>query len=176
MLTPPTLDEAEVRLAAAGDRSAYERLVRRCSGLVSALALAVVGDVVRSEDVAQEVFVAAWKDLSRLRNPRTFLPWLRGMTRHLALRTLRDKHVPTEAGVLASCADERAGAAERLERAEDPKAEARQRRERWLMYGMFAYANFGALGSMALMTWAMYRWAGPARLPSSWWAGCPRIA
>jgi RNA polymerase sigma factor (sigma-70 family) len=118
MLTPPTLNEADVRLAAAGDRSAYERLVRRCSGLVSALALAVVGDVGRSEDVAQEVFVAAWKDLSKLRNPRTFLPWLRGMTRNLALRTLRDRHVPTDAGVLAGYADERASAPERLEAAE----------------------------------------------------------
>lgn len=118
MLTPPTVNEADVRLAASGDRSAYERLVRRCSGLVSALALAVVGDVGRSEDVAQEVFVAAWKDLSRLRNPRTFLPWLRGMTRHLALRTLRDKHVPTEASVLEGYADEQAGASERLEAAE----------------------------------------------------------
>ena len=118
MLTPPTVNEADVRLAAAGDRSAYERLVRRCAGLVSALALAVVGDVGRSEDIAQEVFVAAWKDLSKLRNPRTFLPWLRGMTRHLALRTLRDKHVPTEAGVLADYADERASAPERLEAAE----------------------------------------------------------
>ena len=118
MLTPPTLSEADVRLAASGDRSAYERLVRRCAGMVSAIALSVVRDVGRSEDVAQEVFVAAWKDLSRLRNPRTFLPWLRNMTRHLALRTLRDRHVPMEGEQLAAQADERATAAEHLVAAE----------------------------------------------------------
>lgn len=121
MLPPPTLNEADVRLAAAGDRSAYERLVRRCSGLVSAIALAVVGDVGRSEDVAQEVFVAAWKDLSKLRNPRTFLPWLRAMTRHLALRTLRDKHVATDSAVLEGYADERPLTTERLESSEQER-------------------------------------------------------
>jgi RNA polymerase sigma factor (sigma-70 family) len=118
MLTPPTLSETDVRLAAAGDRSAYERLVRRCAGLVSAIALSIVHDVGRSEDVAQEVFVAAWKDLARLRNPRTFLPWLRNMTRHLSFRMLRDRHVPTADERLASQADERATAAEQLLAAE----------------------------------------------------------
>jgi RNA polymerase sigma factor (sigma-70 family) len=118
MLTPPTLSEADIRLAASGDRSAYERIVRRCAGMVSAIALSVVHDVGRSEDVAQEVFVAAWKDLSTLRNPRTFLPWLRNMTRHLSFRTLRDRHVPTDGDVLAGHADERATAAEQLAAAE----------------------------------------------------------
>jgi RNA polymerase sigma factor (sigma-70 family) len=118
MLTPPPFIEADVQLAAAGDRSAYERLVRRCSGLVTAVALSVVRDVGRSEDIAQEVFVAAWKDLKKLRNPRTFLPWLRNMTRHLSLRTLRDRHVPTEGTTLEGYADERASVADRLERAE----------------------------------------------------------
>ncbi len=118
MLTPPPFIEADVQLAAAGDRSAYERLVRRCAGLVTAVALSVVRDVGRSEDIAQEVFVAAWKDLSKLRNPRTFLPWLRNMTRHLSLRTLRERHVPTDGAALEGIADERASAADRLEGAE----------------------------------------------------------
>jgi RNA polymerase sigma factor (sigma-70 family) len=118
MITPPTVNEADVRLAASGDRSAYERLVRRCAGLVTAVALSVVRDVERSEDIAQEVFVAAWKDLSKLRNPHTFLPWLRNMTRHLSLRTLRDRHVPTDGTVLAGVADERASVAEQLEGSE----------------------------------------------------------
>jgi RNA polymerase sigma factor (sigma-70 family) len=122
MVNPPTLSETDVRLAAAGDRAAYERLVRRCSGLVSAIALSVVRDVGRSEDIAQEVFIAAWKDLSRLRNPRTFLPWLRGMARNLALRTLRERHVPTDVSVLALGADERPGAVDTLEAAERDKA------------------------------------------------------
>lgn len=121
MITPPSVSEADVRLAATGDRSAYERLVRRCAGLVTAVALSVVRDVERSEDIAQEVFIAAWKDLSKLRNPRTFLPWLRNMTRHLSLRTLRDRHVPTDGAVLADCVDARASVAEQLESSEQAR-------------------------------------------------------
>lgn len=122
MVTPPTLSETDVRLAAAGDRDAYGRLVRRCAGLVSAVALSVVRDVGRSEDIAQEVFIAAWKDLGRLRNPRTFLPWLRGMARNLALRALRERQVPTDVDLLARGADERPGPADALVAAERDRA------------------------------------------------------
>src|SRR5260370_22133218 len=76
--------------AAHGDAEAYARLVDRTSSLVSSIALAVVRDVDQSQDVAQDVFLAAWKDLKNLRNPASFLPWLRQMTRnraHVALRT-----------------------------------------------------------------------------------------
>jgi uncharacterized membrane protein len=38
-----------------------------------------------------------------------------------------------------------------LERAEDPSAAARQRRERWMTYAMVVYANISGIGSLALM-------------------------
>ncbi len=79
---------ARVAAAARGDRSAYARLVQDHRRLVASISLAIVGDVASSEDVAQEVFVAAWRGLPRLQNPASFLPWLRQMTRNRAHKLL----------------------------------------------------------------------------------------
>ena len=52
----------------AGDGSAFREIVERHQGMVCALAYSACGDVARSEDVAQEVFVAAWRQLPALRS------------------------------------------------------------------------------------------------------------
>ena len=76
--------DAWVVAAARGDVDAFARLVSATSSLVSSIALAIVRDLDVSQDVAQDVFLVAWRDLRRLRNPASFLPWLRQMTRHRA--------------------------------------------------------------------------------------------
>jgi RNA polymerase sigma factor (sigma-70 family) len=81
--------EADVVAAAGGDRQAFARLVDATRGTVSAIALAVVGEVGASEDVAQEVYLAAWRRLGELRNPGSFLPWLRQTTRFRARSWVR---------------------------------------------------------------------------------------
>jgi hypothetical protein len=69
--------ESDVLLARSGDAAAFHRLVDRCSRTVCSIAFAIVRNVHASEDVAQEVFLAAWENLGNLRNPASFLPWLR---------------------------------------------------------------------------------------------------
>src|SRR5439155_6685365 len=81
--------DAWVVAAARGDVDAFARLVSATSSLVSSIALAIVRDLDVSQDVAQDVFLVAWRDLRRLRNPASFLPWLRQMTRHRAQHVLR---------------------------------------------------------------------------------------
>ncbi|MEY2937385.1 MAG: hypothetical protein RL033_8134 [Pseudomonadota bacterium] len=81
--------DADVSAARSGDPNAFARLVSRYRGLVSSLSLSTVCNVATSEDVAQEVFLAVWRDLGTLRNPASFLPWLRQLTRHRALDALR---------------------------------------------------------------------------------------
>jgi len=66
-----------------GDREAFGRIVERYQGLVSALAYNVWGDIARSEDLAQETFLAAWRDLASLRDRGRLRPWLCGIARHL---------------------------------------------------------------------------------------------
>jgi RNA polymerase sigma factor (sigma-70 family) len=79
----------DVASAARGDRDAFARLIAATSGVVCAVALAITRDVPSSEDIAQEAFLAAWIGLPRLRDPASFLPWLRQVTRFRARSWLR---------------------------------------------------------------------------------------
>ena len=76
--------ESDVLLARNGDEAAFRRLVEVSANTVCSIALAIVRNVQASEDVAQEVFLSAWKNLGRLRNPASFLPWLRQTARNQA--------------------------------------------------------------------------------------------
>jgi zinc protease len=74
-----------------GEREAFRALVERYQGTVSGQAYAICGDFGRSEDIAQEAFIAAWRQLPTLRDHTKFRAWLCGIARHLALRTV-EKH------------------------------------------------------------------------------------
>jgi len=87
-----TLDlmlRTELPAARRGSHEAYGRIVRACQNTVTAIALAITRDVHASEDIAQEAFLTAWRQLDRLRNSASFLPWLRQITRNLARDWLR---------------------------------------------------------------------------------------
>ncbi len=83
--------ETDVLAARDGDAHAFGRLVDETKSAVTAIALAIVGNHSASQDIAQDVFLAAWRDLSKLRNPSSFLPWLRQTTRNRANTWLRDQ-------------------------------------------------------------------------------------
>ena len=55
-----------------GDREAFGQLVVRHQSLVCAVAYSIVGDLTRSEEVAQDAFVAGWKQLGQLHDCRQF--------------------------------------------------------------------------------------------------------
>lgn len=116
---------ADVTLAAAGDRDAFVRLVDAHANVVTRIALAIVRDLHASQDIAQEVFLVAWKDLRKLRNPESFLPWMRQVTRNRAHSWLREQklHVTdrdTDA-ILAAAVDPRLTAPEVLEAEEQQR-------------------------------------------------------
>ena len=68
--------------------------------MVCALGLSACGDIGRSEDLAQEVFVAAWRQLPQLREPEKLRGWLAGITRNLINSTFRRDHrTPTARAV-----------------------------------------------------------------------------
>lgn len=81
---------AQVCDAQQGHVPAFTALVQRCQQLVSSIALSIVRDVDASEDIAQQVFIYVWQHLGELREPSSFLPWLRQITRSRALNYLRD--------------------------------------------------------------------------------------
>tara|TARA_R110002167_G_scaffold108866_1_gene277860 strand:- start:13803 stop:14960 length:1158 start_codon:yes stop_codon:yes gene_type:complete len=80
----------DVELAQGGDQQAFGRLINQTRNLVSSIALSIVKDLDNSEDVAQQVYIGAWQNMSELKNTSSFLPWLRQMTRYKALNFLRD--------------------------------------------------------------------------------------
>src|SRR5215470_6890915 len=71
------------------DASAFGALVERHQRLVVGVALARCGDPALAEDIAQEAFVAAWRDLDRLRDGERIGPWVAGIARNLAASAAR---------------------------------------------------------------------------------------
>jgi RNA polymerase sigma factor (sigma-70 family) len=59
-----------------GDRRAFGQIIRKYQAMVSGLIYAACGDLHRSEDVAQETFISAWKSLSGLRDASKLPGWL----------------------------------------------------------------------------------------------------
>jgi len=75
-------DAQLVDRSVAGDRGAFGEIVTRYQALVCSLAYNATGDVARSEDLAQETFVAAWQHLRELREPAKLRSWLCGIARN----------------------------------------------------------------------------------------------
>lgn len=84
------LEDAElVGLCRHGDRDAFGRIVERYQSLVCGLAYSACGDISRSEDLAQETFIAAWRQLASLKEPAKLKHWLCGIVRNLLHNSAR---------------------------------------------------------------------------------------
>lgn len=75
----------------AGNKEAFAVLVRRYERSVRAAAMSIVRKPQTADDVAQEAFVRAWEQLSRLRNPKAFGMWLIQITRRCAVDSLKQQ-------------------------------------------------------------------------------------
>ena len=96
---------ALVRKAKGGDTVAFAEIIRRYQNLVYATAFRILKDAALAEDVAQEAFVTAFRSLQNLRTESSFPPWLRKITRNLALTSRKEQRrfgALEEAGVLLS--------------------------------------------------------------------------
>lgn len=75
-------DEDLAVRSAAGDRDAFGAIVARYQNLVCSLAYSRTGNLGRSEDIAQETFIHAWRDIRSLRDPGRLRVWLCGILRN----------------------------------------------------------------------------------------------
>ncbi len=82
-------DSSLVMYSLGGDRDAFCQIVTRYQNLLCSLAYSSVGDIKHSEDVAQEVFVEAWKKLDTLHDPEKLKAWLCGILRFKVSRYRR---------------------------------------------------------------------------------------
>ncbi len=114
----------DVSQAQAGDLASFNRLIHRYRQTVTGIALAIVKDLDASEEVAQQVFIHVWQQLQTLREPASFLPWLRQITRYRAYNYLRDHKIKQKVSgaeaelLLEQFADPTANVADNLQRDE----------------------------------------------------------
>lgn len=74
-------DKTLVRAVLAGDKAAYEKLYDSYAPLVRAVCYDTTGNLADAQDLAQDVFMRAYKNLDQLRDPDRFGKWLVGIAR-----------------------------------------------------------------------------------------------
>ena len=114
----PTGDDPQLGARAqAGDEHAFAELVDRYGGAVISLCYASTLNAAESEDLAQDVFVAAWRGLPRFRGASTFSTWLFALARNACVDQARRR------AVRPRLADDRESAADVVDEA--PRETAR---------------------------------------------------
>jgi len=89
-MRPAALNDAQlVAECLAGNRQAFGQIVERHQTLVCSLAYSATGSLTQSEDLAQQTFVTAWRQLRELREPTKLRAWLCGIARNLVNDALR---------------------------------------------------------------------------------------
>ena len=82
-------DSELVTQSLAGNRDAFGWIVARYQSLLCSLAYSATGSLSQSEDLAQETFITAWKQLAELREPEKLRSWLCRISRNLTFDELR---------------------------------------------------------------------------------------
>jgi RNA polymerase sigma factor (sigma-70 family) len=90
--TMPVTKQSDIELVSqclAGNRDAFAQIVLRYQTLICSLAYSATGSLSQSQDLSQETFIIAWKQLPELREPDKLRNWLCGIVRHRIHKTFR---------------------------------------------------------------------------------------
>ena len=74
-----------------GETALYQEVVRRHEGMLRGYVASQLYNHAEAEDLTQEVFIAAWRDLAQFRTDGDFGAWLRGMARNRLLTYFRSQ-------------------------------------------------------------------------------------
>jgi RNA polymerase sigma factor (sigma-70 family) len=74
-----------------GGKAAYAELVRRHSNNVFAICLGQLGDIHDAEDLTQEVFIKAYREIQSLKTDEQFKPWLNQIARNQCVDLIRGR-------------------------------------------------------------------------------------
>lgn len=80
-----------VRAVTAGDKAAYGELYDRLAPLVRAVCHDHTRNLADAQDLAQDVFLRAYRQLGELRKPESFGPWIVGIARRRCSEWRRQK-------------------------------------------------------------------------------------
>jgi RNA polymerase sigma-70 factor (ECF subfamily) len=87
----PQTDAAAVALARDGDSDAFRTLVERHSRAVFRVALRLTGTAQDAEDVVQETFLKAYRQLSRFESRANFSTWLHRIAENCSIDLIRSR-------------------------------------------------------------------------------------
>ncbi len=90
--SPAAQDAALVRRAQAGDDSAFDQLVRRNQSRVFGIAYHMLGHREDAEDVAQAVFLKAYRSLASFQGRSAFSSWLHRITVNETFNALKKRN------------------------------------------------------------------------------------
>lgn len=94
-----------VALAIAGDDAAYGELVRRRQSQIRNLLRRLCRDPALADDLSQQTFLGAWRNLSSLRSPGAFGGWLRKLAVNVWLQHARRRSTRLETPIDALVQD-----------------------------------------------------------------------
>lgn len=129
-ISPGATDAQLVAASLAGQCEAFGTIVRRYQGLITGVVYnRCRGNITRSEELAQDTFVAAWQNLSTLQDADRLGAWLCGIARNVANAAARnDQRLPAVSVAFAE--------AESSDR--DPSEEAISREREQLLWETLA--------------------------------------
>jgi RNA polymerase sigma factor (sigma-70 family) len=96
-----------LKAAMDGNTAAFEQIVQKYQSLVCAITFSGTGRVDISEELAQETFLSAWKNLRQLKELSGFRPWLCTIARNMLNSYYRKKKtIPLDPADIADLSDQ----------------------------------------------------------------------
>ncbi len=120
-------DSALIREAQRGNRAAFEELVRQYDQAVLRLALNLTRSEQDAQDIFQEAFLKAYRNVGNFRFECSFYTWIYRIVVNLCLDHLRKKKVRKENSAVA--VDENGAEHNLLDQVADPRAGANPERD-----------------------------------------------
>ncbi len=74
-----------------GNTVAFETIVKIYQSFICAITYSATGDFGKSEELAQETFLSAWKDLAQLKDLNKFRGWLSSIARNIVRNSFRSQ-------------------------------------------------------------------------------------
>lgn len=91
-----TTADPDIKLAAAGDVEAFEKIYRRYHGRVYGLCMRMTRNVYQAEELTQDVFIQLFRKINTFRGEASFATWLHKLTANQVLMHFRKPVVKTE--------------------------------------------------------------------------------
>ena len=89
-------DIETIEAVLAGNNLAFENIVRRYQSMIFTLAFRIIGQREEAEEIAQDVFVKAYKALGTFHRKSNFSTWLYRITYNESINCLRSRHKKIE--------------------------------------------------------------------------------